>query len=56
MSLADEFNPSTLDTLKRYPVCNGDAGSSEQIAEDFIELFGTRQSSQFSLDAGRLGF
>jgi len=42
MSLVDEFDPSTLDTLKRCPVCDRDADSSEQIAEDFIELFGTR--------------
>jgi len=44
MSLADEFDPSTLATLKRCPVCDLDADSSEQIAEDFIELFGPRLS------------
>jgi len=42
MSLAAEFDPATLKTLATCPVCAEDAGVSERIAEDFIELFGER--------------
>lgn len=42
MTLFAEFDTGTLKTLDACPVCKSNANDSEDIAEDFIELFGER--------------